>query len=649
MADSAAGTIRMVIGERLTPVFGGREFGSVGAYECISGTIHGTLDPAHPLNADIVNLDKAPRNPDGLVAYESEFSLIKPIDLKRASGWLMYDVVNRGNKIALVRLNRGADGNRPTTAEHAGDGFLMRHGASLIWSAWQTGVPAGMDRLNARFPIATQPDGSPITKINRDEFIPEGLGGPGDAFIRETSANSFFGTLSYRAADLDPSKASLTVRQREQDKRATPPDLTWRYVDANQIEVTRPVGYDRGSIFEFIYPARDPAVMGIGFAAIRDLVAFLRHDTSAENPLAGSIRHAGGFGISQSGRVLRDFMHLGFNQDLAGRPVFDAVMPVVSGSRRTFINQEFAQPGRYSRQHEDHSFLDDQFPFTYPTLTDPLSGKTDGILQRASAAGVCPKVIHMDMDSDMWVGRASLVATDTSGADVAMPDNVRLFLGTGIQHGVYKPAAVQVTQLPGNPLGYSAWMRALWVALTDWVEHGVVPPTSRFPSRSAGTLVAREGAEKGFPHLQGVDFPQVLNALHLRDHSVEPPIDGPSYPVLVSAVDADGNGLDGLRHPLLSASIATHTGWAVRIPGYAAGDLFTVQGSFSPFPATEANRARTHDPRPSVESRYGSREAWAAKVVAAAEALVAERLLLREDADRLINALQAGGDVFDVL
>jgi len=649
MAAGKAGTTRMVITERLTPVFGGREFGSVGAYECVSGTVHGTLDPAHPLNAGIVNLDKAPRNADGLVEYESEFSLIKPIDLRRASGWLMYDVVNRGNKIALVRLNRGADGNRPTTAAHAGDGFLMRQGVSLIWSAWQTGVPAGLDRLNARFPIATQPDGTPIIKTNRDEFIPEGLGGPGDAFIQETSAGRFVGTLSYPAADLDPSKASLTVRQREQDKRAIPPDLTWRYVDANQIEVTRPAGYDRGSIYEFIYPARDPAVMGIGFAAIRDLVAFLRHDTSAENPLAGSVRHAGGFGISQSGRVLRDFVHLGFNQDLSGRPVFDGVMPVVSGSRRTFINHAFAQPGRYSRQHEDHAFLDDQFPFTYPTLTDPISGKTDGILRRANAAGVCPKVIHIDMDSDMWVGRASLVATDTTGADVAMPDNVRLYLGTGIQHGVYKPATLQVTQLPGNPLGYSSWMRALWMALTAWVEHGIVPPASRFPSRSAGTLVTREEAEEGFPRLDGVDFPQVLNALHLRDHSVEPPVDGPAYPVLVSAVDADGNGLGGLRHPLLSAPVATHTGWAVRIPGYAAGDLFTVQGSFSPFPATEADRARTGDPRPSVEARYGSREAWVAKVVDAAESLVAGRLLLREDADRLLQALQTGGDVFEVL
>ncbi|MGE0222512.1 MAG: alpha/beta hydrolase domain-containing protein [Acetobacteraceae bacterium] len=646
MTDSPGSVLRLEVAETISPVFGGAEFGTVGAYESISGTAHGALDPAHPLNAGIVNLDRAPRNAAGLVEYSSEFCLIRPRELSRGNGWLLYDVVNRGNKIALVRLNYGADGNRPTTREHAGDGFLMRRGFSLLWSAWQTGVPAGMDRLNAQFPVAANPDG-PIVGTNRDEFIAEGLGGPGDLFIQETSETSFIGTLSYPAANLDPSRASLTVRLRERDPRVTPPGLAWRYVDARHVEITRAPGFDRGAIYEFIYPARDPAVMGIGFAAIRDLVAHMRH--APDSLLSGSVRHAAGFGISQSGRVLRDFVHLGFNQDLSGRTVFDGIMPIVGGSRRTFINHAFAQPGRYSRQHEDHSYLDDQFPFTYPTLTDPISGKTDGILARANAAGVCPKVMHLDADSDIWAARASLVATDTQGNDAAMPDNVRLYLASGTQHAVYKPEAKHAGELPGNPLGYSAWMRALLVALVEWVEKGTTPPSSRFPSGSAGTLVTREEAQAQFPRLHGVTFPSVLNALHLRDHSVEPPIEGPEYPVFVVATDADGNSRDGLRHPLLTAPLATHTGWSVRVPGYAAGDLFTVQGSIIPFAETEAARAAAGDPRPSVEARYGSREAWAARVVDAAESLVAERLLLREDADRLIQAVRGTGNVFAVL
>jgi hypothetical protein len=216
MTAQPGSVLRIEIIERLRPVFDGRIFGPIGTYECMSGTIDGELDPSHPLNAPIVNLDKAPRNAAGRVEYRSDFTLMTPTDLARGNGWLLYDVVNRGNKVALTRLNRGADGNRPTTASHAGDGFLMRHGFSLIWSAWQTHVPVGADRLNAHFPSVA------ATGINRDEFIAEGFG-PGDAFIRETSETTFIGTLSYKAADLTLGKASLTVRQREKDRRATPP------------------------------------------------------------------------------------------------------------------------------------------------------------------------------------------------------------------------------------------------------------------------------------------------------------------------------------------------------------------------------------------------------------------------------------------
>lgn len=271
--------------------------------------------------------------------------------------------------------------------------------------------------------------------------------------MRDITDTGFVGILSYPAASLDPARASLTLHTRERDPRATPPGLSWRYLDDRHIEVTRPAGTDRGAIFEFIYPARDPTVMGIGFAAIRDLIAHLRHNPSAANPLSGAIQHAMGFGISQSGRVLRDVVHLGFNQDDKGRPVFDALMPVVPGSRRTFINFAFVQTGRYSRQHENHDYLDDQFPFTYPKLTGHLTGRTDGILRCAREQGVCPKIIHLDTDADVWNARAPLVATDTAGNDITMPPEVRIFVAASTQHAAHKPAAVQVTDLPGNPLG----------------------------------------------------------------------------------------------------------------------------------------------------------------------------------------------------
>ena len=376
----------------------------------------------------------------------------------------------------------------------------------MVWSGWQGDVPPGNDRLTARFPIIPG-----ITGMVREEFIAENTGLLGDTNIQELSEERFVGTLVYPVAD--PNGATLTVRQREADPRVTPAGLAWRLVDDRHVEITRPTapGFDRGAIYEFIYRARDPIVMGIGFAAIRDIVSFLRHETK-DNPLAPQgrprIRRALGFGISQSGRVLRDLVHLGFNQDLAGRQVFDGILPVVAGSRRTCVNWQFAQAGRYSRQHEDHSYGDDQFPFSYPTLTDPISGRTGGILQRARDAGVCPKVLHLDTESDFWQARSSLIATDPSGADIAMPEEVRIYTASGVPHAPFRPLTKPVMQLPGNPLGYGAFMRALLVALFEWVEHGTAPPDSRFPSRAAGTLVPLAEARADIPPAAGGQLPE---------------------------------------------------------------------------------------------------------------------------------------------
>jgi len=582
--------------------------------------VFGELDPRHRLNAGIVNLDKAARNPRGHVEYHSDFRILKPLDLDRGNGCLVYDVPNRSNQPIMARLNGAPDGGHP---QHAGNGFLMRRGFTMVWSGWQGDVPPGADRLTARFP--TIPG---ITGMVREEFIAEATGLLGDSNIQELSEERFVGTLVYPVAD--PAGATLTVREREADPRATPPGLAWRLIDDRHVEITRPTapGFDRGAIYEFVSRARDPIVIGIGFAAIRDIVSFLRYGTK-DNPLAPQerlcIRRALGFGISQSGRVLRDLVYLGFNEDFAGRQVFDGILPVVAGSRRTCINWQFAQAGRYSRQHEDHSYGHDQFSFSYPTLSDPISGRADGILQRARDAGVCPKVLHFDTESDLWQARSSLIVTDTSGADIAMPDEVRVYTVGGVPHAAFRPLTKPVTQLPGNRLGCGAFMRALLVVLLEWVEHGAAPPASRFPSRADGTLVTLAEARAMFPKLPQVNFPNVLNELRLRDHSVEPPIESIAYPVFVRATDADGNALGGIRHPMVDAPLATHTGWSLRACRYGEGDLFTIQGSMIPFATTEAERQRAGDPRPSVEARYASHDVWAARLAAATDRLVADR------------------------
>lgn len=628
----------LVITDGESPTFEGLRFaGGVGQYEYVFAFARGELDPSDPLNAGIVNIDKAPQNASGNVEYQVDVTILKPVDLRRGNGRIFYDVVNRGNKRALSsRVNGGPNGNDLRLASDVGTGFLMNEGYTIVWSGWQGDVAPGNTRLLADFPIATNADGTPIVGRSREEFIVSNNVSP---FVR---------SLSYPAADLDPTQATLTVRENETDPRQTPAGLAFRYLNDRQIEITRPTSpvFDGGAIYEFIYPAKDPIVMGMGFAATRDVVSYLRFELSDDaanaNPLAPdgtpSVQKALAIGISQSGRFLRDLIYQGFNQDESGRQVFDGAIPVIAGSRKTFTNFEFAQPGRFARQHEDHLFPGDQFPFTYGILTDPISDRSDGILMRCQATGTCPKIMHIDSDTEMWQARGSLVVTDTTGAHITLPDNVRAYLMAGTQHG---PAAVintGICQQLRNPLNYGPHNRALIAALDRWVTEGTPPPDSRYPTVADGTLVPPDQVSTGFPNLPGVTYNGLVNGLRLTDQSVQPPSEGAAYPVFVSKVDADGNGVAGVRHPLLEVPIATHTGWNLRAAGQAENELCSLSGSFIPFADTEVERLAAGDPRPSLEERFGDHEGYAKAVKRAANELrkqEREGFLLNEDRKRI--------------
>jgi hypothetical protein len=176
---SSGGVLQIEVTDRESPVFGGTKFGTVGPYERLHGTVFGELDPAHPLNAGIVNLDRAARNPQGTVEYRSDFRILKPLYLDRGNGCLVYDVPNRGNQPIMPRLNGAPDGGHP---QHAGNGFLVRRGFTVVWSGWQGDVPPGNDRLTARFPVIPG-----ITGMVREEFIAENTGLLGDTNIEELS------------------------------------------------------------------------------------------------------------------------------------------------------------------------------------------------------------------------------------------------------------------------------------------------------------------------------------------------------------------------------------------------------------------------------------------------------------------------------
>ncbi len=604
--------------------------------------MYGAVDPGHRLNAGIVNLDRAPRNAAGLVEYCVDFCLLKPADMRRHNGRILYDVLNRGNKLALSALNDAPASSDPCRAPDAGNGFLMRQGYAVLWTAWQGDVGAGEGRMLARFPIATD-DGAPITATNRDEFIFNHRHNPAKA------------PLSYPAADQDQSRATLTVRQRERDHRIVLPAADWRYVSDKAIEIYRPDAFDAGAIYEFIYPARDPIVMGLGMAAMRDAVAFFRYDALDEqgrpNPLsveghALRIDYVYAFGMSQSGRFLRDWLWQGFNENVDGAKVFDGVIASLAGSRKTFTNFAFAQPGRFSCQHEDHLTPGDQFPFTYGTRTDSISGQTDGILDRCRASDTCPKIIHTDSSGEYWQGRASLVVTDERGSDLELPDDVRVYHFASTQHGGrFATAVFPFCQYEGNPVDMNAAHRALLVALDQWVSAGVPPPPASYPRRSDGTLV--DATVLNFPGIPNVTYSALLNELCETDYSLQPPhaIADRRYAVMVPAVDRDGNEIGGVRLPEIAAPLGTHTGWNLRREGFAEGEL-ALLGSYIPFARTKAQRRANGDPRPSLEERYASHEAYVQALARAARQLCEARLLLDEDVDRYIQSARRRSKYF---
>src|ERR671922_2062408 len=423
--------------DRLEPFADGTAFGAVGSYVRMVGTAYGELDPAHPLNTVIVNLDKAPRNARGLVEYNMDVYIMRPTDVSRGNRKILYEVVNRGRKLLLSMLHEApatSPGpiNDPTTVRDAGNGFAFRQGYTLVWSGWDPDAPAANHGMRLRTPIATE-GGRPIVQTIRDEFV----------FGTRLPAASPTAPLSYTAATLDQGQARLTVRAKETDARTEIPPSGWVYADARSIKLL-PEGtaFQPGCIYDFWYPAKDPKVLGIGFAATRDLVSFLRYEArdraGTANPTAlnggdPEIRAVLAFGVSQSGRYLRDHVALGFNQDEVGHKVFDGILSHVAGIGKVFANYEFGQPYRTRTQHEDHWFPENHFPFAHATLTDPVTGQAGGLWH---GDGFDPFVIEVNTSTEYWQKGASLLHTDPQGQqDIAIPPSVRHYMIAGTQHG----------------------------------------------------------------------------------------------------------------------------------------------------------------------------------------------------------------------
>ena len=615
----------------------GQAFGNAGPYERLKGVARGTLDPQNPQNSSIVDLDKAERNAQGLVAYEIDVEMLRPADPARASGVVLYEVTNRGNKL-VGRLNgvvpanplNPTELNDPVARAHAGTGFLFERGMSVVWSGWDPTVVNRNGQMTVRFPLALE-NGQPMVRRIREEFQTGKRIPASDTIV-----------LTYPAASLDKSKARLMMRRREGDARAEIPHDRWEFVDARRIrllpEGTAPTPL---TIYEFWYEATNPRVAGIAFAAVRDLVSFLRH--SPESPLAATRpRHALAFGISQSGRFLRHFLDLHMNRDLDGRPVFDGVHAHTGGDGKTFINHSFAEPNRTTSQHVDHLYPEAWFPFAAAISTDPFSGKTGSLLR---GDGTDPLLIQSNTSAEYWEKGASLLAIDGLGkTDLVLPETTRAYLIAGTQHAGALPTAPRGPN--ANAVNWQSQLpalRALLSAMEDWVVRGIAPPASRVPSIKEGTAVAR--AEVRFPAAPDFALPRVSGTIRTTPvdwidppgspgHESERP-DG-VYVTLVSAVDADGNEVAGIRLPPVAVPLATFTGWNVfrDLPD----ELADRDGSRVPFARTKAERDASGDARPSLQERYRSLDDYVTEVQACVDRLVAERLLLPADAVAYVEA-----------
>jgi len=650
--SAQARVTQVVITKTESPTFGGKSFGAVGPYERISGQIIGETDPKDPLNAIIVDIGLAPKNPNGAVTYSTDFQILRPVDRAKGNKRLIYEITNRGRTNVLETLNDSKTGNDVETSGDAGNGFLMRRGYVVLESGWDFSAPRNGKLFTATVPVAKNPDGSSITGPNTEEFVIDKAATPAQR------------RLTYPAASADKSKASLTVRKNYADTPISLPASEWDYVDAklNAVKLTsgnfgEPGSFGPTALYEFTYEAKDPVVAGLGFAALRDIATFLRNaetdDNGTPNPLAGDVQYIHSFCSSQPCRTMHDYVQLGFNQPEhaagAAPKVFDGVLNWKAGGSGLFMNYRFSQPVRTHRHHIARWMPEYQFPFADVKLTDTVTGKTDWRLRRCEESNTCPKTFEANSSNEYWAKASSMLQTDSQGRDLDLGSvvDVRYYLLASFPHGAGNGPGICAQ--PRNPLRPNAALRALLADLDAWVTVGTAPPANQMPRVADGTLappLPQQGY--GFPHIPGVVYNGAHHTGDLWDFGLDfekgfisvlpPKLKGTPYPVFVPKADADGNDIAGIRMPEVAVPVATYTGWALRADGLDGCDS---SGQKLDFAKTKAARLASGDPRPSLEERYADHATYVELVGRAAEALKEQRFLLEEDVRATIAAAQA--------
>ena len=639
----------------------GQQFNNHGSYEIIKGYVVFNIDPKSRFFAGVTDIKKAPKNRKGLVEFKSDFLILRPSESGKGNRSIFFEWVNRGNIRCLQFFNDAIGSNSPIKADHVGNGFLFRNGYTIVFCAWQGDLLAGDDRFLMELPVAKN-NGKSIKGVVRSQFILEQNG------IKSQPLSGWYNTRSHPTVSMDSEKSILTRRPYANAKIQKIPSKEWFFareekglgLDGSNIETSivpsdshiyLPGGFETGWIYELIYTAKDPLIMGLGHPAVRDFISFLRYNEydsqDTPNPLLNlKIEKVYGWGRSQSGRLIRDFVYQGYNKDQKGRKVFDGLMPHVSGAGMLWMNHRFANTVTPAGQeHEYHENCADRFPFSYAKSTDHLTGKNDSILTRPKTD---PLIIHTQSATEYWQRRGSLVHTDTQGNDLLQPENVRIYCWGSSQHfadPLLKSFSNENCQNFTNSVRTSMFFRAMLTRMEMWARDGVSPPPNLFPLRKNGTLLTGEEWRKRFPKIPGIMTPNGPAKLPLLDFgpnfskgliTKEPPeiIDEAGYTVMVPSVDHDGNDIGCLRAPMVEVPLATYTGWNIRVRGQGHGAMYQFSGSTIPFPETQDEKFTTNDPRRSILERYRDRNHYVDLILKSAKLLEEEGFLLGEDVKR---------------
>ncbi len=584
----------------------------VAGVERYSGDVHFTADPHAAVNRGIVDLELAPADARGLVEYSANFYVLAPADPAKRNGAALVEISNRGGKALLQTFDFAKGSSAPLSGEDLGDRFLLDRGFTLVWIGWEFDVPDEPGLMRLRAPLALD-HGKPVEGLVRSEWT-------GDDLVRTISLGDR-SQVGYPVANPNDPANVMYVRDRVDGPRTKLPRSQWKFADARH--VTLEGGFTPGRIYEVVYRAKDSVISGLGFAAVRDFVSYLKFaPRSAATPLAGFSRRTIGFGISQDGRFLRTYLTQGFNLGDNGRAVFDGVWAHVGGGGQGNFNARFAQPSR-----DGHPFFNVLYPVDVPPFTP------DELLATERAAHVAPKLFLSNGSYEYWGRCASLIHTTRDGKQDAPPgDGIRIYFFAGSQHGpgAMPPRTISGARYPASGNDYRTAMRALLVAMQNWITADREPPASKFPLISAHKAVPVSALE--FPAIPRVHPPAHPRLAYRLDFSIEPPRLGEPYPVLVPQVDDDGNETSGIRMPEIAVPLATNTGWNFRDASIGASDeVYSMVGAWLRFPRDRDERHRTGDPRESIAERYSNKDDYLRQIDDASRELARRGYLLDGD------------------